>query len=138
MQTELNGVRSAKCGSNTTRAHFARAVEPSLEQNRKIGHLDYTEKNINNNIMACKDICHKYPGNKRIGSDYYEQGGKRCHTCDTYVNMPGPFCLCCGWRLRTRPRNKSYLQKMREKTRLRREEKQRVAMSKMSSALLAE
>jgi hypothetical protein len=46
MQTGRNGARSAQYGSNTTRVHFARAVEPSLEQNHKIGHLGYTEKNI--------------------------------------------------------------------------------------------
>ena len=50
--------------------------------------------------MACKGICisHKVLGR-------YNSGHKRCKSCDLFIKWEGPSCPCCGYKLRSRPRN---------------------------------
>ncbi len=38
----------------------------------------------------------------------YLIGQKRCQTCQIFINWQGLCCPCCGYRLRTKPRNKKY------------------------------
>jgi hypothetical protein len=38
----------------------------------------------------------------------YLIGQKRCQVCQIFINWQGFFCPCCGYRLRTKPRNKKY------------------------------
>ena len=63
-------------------------------------------------IMSCKGICEKY---RAIGSFYggrYNAGQKRCQKCDLFIICDGLRCPCCGYRLRTKPRNKEYKDKL--------------------------
>ncbi len=59
--------------------------------------------------MHCREICSKYsvkrPLLKEIGR--YEDGQKRCSSCEVYINWDGKHCPCCGHFLRTKPRNRS-------------------------------
>jgi len=45
---------------------------------------------------------------KPVGAGRYSSGQKRCQICEIFVNWDGLFCPCCGYRLRTRPRNLKY------------------------------
>ena len=36
----------------------------------------------------------------------YEQGQKRCNTCELFIKWEGLWCPCCGRLLRTKPRAK--------------------------------
>ena len=47
-----------------------------------------------------KDIKHK-----PVGSGRYANGQKRCQICELFIRWDGPWCPCCGYKLRTRPRN---------------------------------
>ena len=55
--------------------------------------------------MQCNGSCKKYKalGNTHEGGRY-EQGQKRCHRCEIYINWEGLWCPCCGYLLRTKPR----------------------------------
>ena len=58
--------------------------------------------------MVCRGICsyHKairlYPGLR------YSIGQKRCNVCQIFINWQELWCPCCGYRLRTKPKNKKY------------------------------
>jgi DNA-directed RNA polymerase subunit RPC12/RpoP len=53
--------------------------------------------------MGCKDICkrHRAP----VGSGRYANGQKRCQIFELFIRWDGPRCPCCGYKLRTKPRN---------------------------------
>lgn len=57
--------------------------------------------------MHCNNSCIQY---KAKANTYeggrYEQGQKRCHQCEIYINWEGLWCPCCGYLLRTKPRSK--------------------------------
>ena len=55
--------------------------------------------------MHCNGSCKKYKatGSTREGGRY-EQGQKRCHRCEIYIEWEGLWCPCCGYLLRTKPR----------------------------------
>jgi hypothetical protein len=59
--------------------------------------------------MTCKGICIRYKASGR-----YATGRKRCQQCDLFIEWDGLRCPCCGYKLRTRPRNFSKT-KLREK-----------------------
>ena len=54
--------------------------------------------------MACKEICvnHKAKSN---GKDRYTNNQKRCQICEIFIEWEGTWCPCCGYMLRTHPRN---------------------------------
>ncbi len=56
------------------------------------------------NTMACKEICifHKAKSN---GKDRYSNNQKRCQICEIFIKWEGLWCPCCGYMLRTHPRN---------------------------------
>ena len=56
------------------------------------------------NTMACKEIClfHKA---KSIGKNRYSNNQKRCQICEIFIKWEGLWCPCCGYMLRTHPRN---------------------------------
>ena len=64
--------------------------------------------------MTCNGICGRYKAVKPIGVGRYASGQKRCQICSIYVNMNSDNCLCCGYRLRTKPRNMKYKTKYNE------------------------
>lgn len=65
--------------------------------------------------MVCKGFCKSYKVPKKGGTSWYGNGQKRCQVCEIFIKVDGLFCPCCGYRLRTKPRNKVYKAKLREK-----------------------
>jgi hypothetical protein len=58
--------------------------------------------------MVCKGICIRHKAVKPSGEGRYNTGQKRCQICEIYLNWDGFWCPCCGYRMRTRPRNAKY------------------------------
>ena len=63
--------------------------------------------------MTCKGICIRHKARKPVGSGRYAIGQKRCQICELFIEWKGLWCPCCGYRLRTRPRNLKYKAKLR-------------------------
>ncbi|MFQ5970167.1 MAG: hypothetical protein ACE5J2_06725 [Nitrososphaerales archaeon] len=63
--------------------------------------------------MVCKGICVRYRAQKRYSASRYASGHKRYKTCEIFMNWYGLFCPCCGYKLRTKPRNLKYKTKPR-------------------------
>lgn len=51
-------------------------------------------------IQTCSKRCTEFKTLKR-----YWNGGKRCSTCEIFIEYEGVWCPCCGIKLRTRTRN---------------------------------
>ena len=66
-------------------------------------------------IMTCKGICIRHKAQKPINGSRYGSGQKRCQICDIFMQTEALFCLCCGYRLRTKPRSKKFKEKLRAK-----------------------
>jgi hypothetical protein len=67
--------------------------------------------------MTCKGICIRHKAQKPVGSGRYASGQKRCQICEIFIKWEGLWCPCCGYRLRTKPRNLKYKAKLRARTR---------------------
>jgi hypothetical protein len=65
--------------------------------------------------MTCKDICIRHKAQKPVGSGRYAIGQKRCQICEIFLKWDGLWCPCCGYRLRTKPRNLKYKAKLRDR-----------------------
>ena len=63
--------------------------------------------------MTCKGICIRHKAQKPVGSGRYALGQRRCQICEIFINWVGLWCPCCGYRLRTKPRNLKYKDKLR-------------------------
>ncbi len=68
--------------------------------------------------MVCKGKCVQYkakrstlPGNLR-----YKAGQRRCSVCEIFIKWEGRWCPCCGFTLRTKPRNSRDRHKLQEMT----------------------
>lgn len=64
--------------------------------------------------MTCKGICIRHKALKPMGVGRYVVGHKRCQVCEIFIKWEGFFCPCCGYRLRTRPRNSRYKSRLME------------------------
>ena len=64
---------------------------------------------------TCKGICIRHKAQKPVGSGRYAIGQRRCQICEIFIKWEGLWCPCCGYRLRTKPRNLKYKAKLREK-----------------------
>lgn len=64
--------------------------------------------------MSCKGICHRYKAKKLSNLSWYGSGQGRCQTCGIFIKYDGVFCPCCGYRLRKKPRNRLYKEKLLE------------------------
>jgi hypothetical protein len=62
--------------------------------------------------MTCKGICIRHKASGR-----YIYGHKRCQQCEIFIKCNGVRCPCCGYKLRSRPRNFSNT-KLREQKRI--------------------
>lgn len=62
--------------------------------------------------MVCKGICQRHKALKPNRGGRYLAGQKRCQVCQIYINWNGLFCPCCGYRLRTKPRNRIFKLKL--------------------------
>jgi hypothetical protein len=68
--------------------------------------------------MTCKGICLRHKAQKPVGSGRYAIGQKRCQICELFIKWDGLWCPCCGYRLRTKPRNLKYKAKLRSRKRI--------------------
>lgn len=68
---------------------------------------------ILDNKMTCKGICVRYKAQKPVGTGRYASGQRRCQICEIFIKWEGLWCPCCGYRLRTKPRNLKYKAKLR-------------------------
>jgi predicted amidophosphoribosyltransferase len=62
--------------------------------------------------MVCKGICVRHKAMKPVGIGRYSTGQKRCQICEIFLKWDELWCPCCGYRLRTRPRNLKYKTKL--------------------------
>jgi hypothetical protein len=64
--------------------------------------------------MTCKGICIRHRA-QRPASYFgrYATGQKRCQVCSIYMKWDGAWCPCCGCRVRTKPRNSKFKQKLK-------------------------
>lgn len=59
--------------------------------------------------MSCKGVeCVKRKALKPTGVGRYASGQKRCQICEIFMHVDGIWCPCCGYKLRTKPRNVKY------------------------------
>ena len=78
----------------------------------------------------CLGICKQYKVKKPVGMGRYESGQARCQMCEEWidhngcilkdktnatVDSVGWFCKCCNYRVRQKPRNLMYKEKLRER-----------------------
>ena len=58
--------------------------------------------------MVCKGICLRHKAIRPKTGQRYLIGKKLCQVCQLFINWQGIFCPCCGYRLRSRPRNRKF------------------------------
>lgn len=63
--------------------------------------------------MSCKGICDRMLAPKPVGVGRYASGQKRCQACCAYITCITLRCPCCNGKLRTKPRNTKYKNKLR-------------------------
>jgi hypothetical protein len=66
-----------------------------------------------NNKLVCKGICVRHKAMKPVANGRYSTGQKRCQICEIFLTWDGLWCPCCGYRLRTRPRNSKFKAEVR-------------------------
>lgn len=79
---------------------------------------------------TCKEICKRYQVKKPSKGGRYEAGQARCQICDIWIDHNGCIlknrsnatidsvgwiCKCCNYRVRKKPRNLVYKEKLRNK-----------------------
>ncbi len=64
--------------------------------------------------MVCKGICTRHKATGSLLGGRYKTGQKRCQICDIFIKWSGIWCPCCGYKLRSKPRNQKYKRKFRE------------------------
>jgi len=65
--------------------------------------------------LVCKGICIRYRVNRDRLYGHYAVGHKRCMLCEIFMKWNGLWCPCCGYRLRSLPRNSKYKDSHKEK-----------------------
>jgi hypothetical protein len=64
--------------------------------------------------MTCKGICIRHRAQKPASYfGRYATGQKRCQVCSIFMKWDGTWCPCCGCRVRTKPRNSKFKQKLK-------------------------
>ena len=78
----------------------------------------------------CLEICKQYKVKKPTNGGRYEAGQARCQICDIWIDHNGCvlkngsaatedsvgwICKCCNYRVRRKPRNLVYKEKLRER-----------------------
>ena len=93
---------------------------------------------IYNTKMTCKGICVRYKAQKPVGTGRYASGQRRCQICEIFIKWEGLWCPCCGYRLRTKPRNLKYKAKLRARVEADSIEAEAKSISDMEAELAAE
>jgi hypothetical protein len=88
--------------------------------------------------MTCKGICVRYKAQKPVGTGRYASGQRRCQICEIFIKWEGLWCPCCGYRLRTKPRNLKYKAKLRARVEADAVEAETNSISAMEQELIAE
>ena len=88
--------------------------------------------------MTCKGICVRYKAQKPVGTGRYASGQRRCQICEIFIKWEGLWCPCCGYRLRTKPRNLKYKAKLRARVEADSIEAEAKTISDMEKELAAE
>ena len=88
--------------------------------------------------MTCKGICVRYKAQKPVGTGRYASGQRRCQICEIFIKWEGLWCPCCGYRLRTKPRNLKYKAKLRARVEADSVESEAKSISEMEQELEAE
>lgn len=70
---------------------------------------------------------------KPVGVGRYASGQKRCQICEIFIKHDGLWCPCCGYRLRTKPRNLKYKSKMKENLQKKLEEEKSIVVKKSTT-----
>ena len=78
----------------------------------------------------CLEICKQYKVKKPTDGGRYESGPARCQMCDIWIDHNGCvlkdgsaatedsvgwICKCCNYRVRRKPRNLVYKERLRER-----------------------
>jgi hypothetical protein len=64
-------------------------------------------------VMTCKGICIRHRAQRPAASfGRYATGQKRCQVCSIFMKWGGLWCPCCGCRVRTKPRNSKFKQRL--------------------------
>ena len=50
--------------------------------------------------MTCNGICNRVKAIKPASGGRYDNGQKRCQTCQIFIYHDGLYCPCCNMRLR--------------------------------------
>ena len=58
--------------------------------------------------MVCRGICSRHKAMRPSTGKRYLTGQKHCNVCQIFINWQNFWCPCCGYRLRTKPRNRKY------------------------------
>ena len=87
--------------------------------------------------MTCKGICVRYKAQKPVGTGRYASGQRRCQICEIFIKWEGLWCPCCGYRLRTKPRNLKYKAKLRARVEADAVEAETKSISEMEQELAA-
>jgi len=66
-------------------------------------------------MPGCKGICERFRTGRNPNGSRYGNGKVRCNTCELFIKHDGIFCPCCGMRLKTKPKNKLYKLKLRNR-----------------------
>ncbi|MGY5147884.1 MAG: hypothetical protein ACW9W4_07795 [Candidatus Nitrosopumilus sp. bin_7KS] len=84
----------------------------------------------------CKNICKKFIVKKPTSGSRYGVGQGRCQTCEVWIDYRGAhikdgskaskdtlswFCNCCNYRIRQKPRNKVYKEKLSVEMKIKKE-----------------
>ena len=88
--------------------------------------------------MLFRSICVRYKAQKPVGTGRYASGQRRCQICEIFIKWEGLWCPCCGYRLRTKPRNLKYKAKLRARVEADSIEAEAKSISDMEAELAAE
>ena len=88
--------------------------------------------------MTCKGICVRYKAQKPVGTGRYASGQRRCQICEIFIKWEGLWCPCCGYILRTKPRNLKYKAKLRARVEADSAEVETNSIAAMEQELVAE
>ncbi|MGB7638218.1 MAG: hypothetical protein WBL88_11680 [Nitrososphaeraceae archaeon] len=78
--------------------------------------------------MTCKGICIRHKAAKPSSSSRYGSGQRRCQICEIFMRWNRLWCPCCGYMLRTKPRNQEFKAKLRIRDSIKRAQESRIVI----------
>ncbi len=128
----LEKIEQLKNETNNLNSSFTKKPYETYEE--PMNELDTSKEdvwigNTTKSSGTCKMICNKFRVKKPADGGRYEAGQAYCLNCDTWIDYRGGhmkdgslaiedsvgwFCNCCNYRVRQKPRNKIYKEKLRD------------------------